>query len=212
MGQRTCSVEGCDKKHFARGWCKGHYTRWLKHGELQAHIPLAKKRWCSIKGCEAEVAGHGYCRHHYGRWKYWGDPLGGQKTLEQRFWEKVSKDGPGGCWLWTANLSGGGYGNFHLDGRERVAHRLAYEWLVGPIPEGLDLDHLCRVRRCVNPAHLEPVTRRENVLRSPIAIAAQHARKTHCPAGHEYTPENTYTYNGWRCCRRCRSRQTGSVS
>lgn len=71
------------------------------------------------------------------------------------------------CWLWTGYVAAGGYGEFHLAGRTRKAHRVAYELLVGPVPEGLDLDHLCRVRRCVNPEHLEPVTRQENLRRSP---------------------------------------------
>jgi hypothetical protein len=110
-----------------------------------------------------------------------------------------------GCWLWTGSRYTGGYGKFFAFGRERAAHRVSYEFFVGPIPEGLALDHLCRVRRCVNPDHLEPVTYRENTLRSPVAHAALNAAKTHCKHGHEFTPENTrITTGGRRSRRRCR--------
>ena len=74
----------------------------------------------------------------------------------------------------------------------------------GPIPEGLTLDHLCRVRACVNPAHLEPVTLRENTLRSPSAPTAINARKTECLRGHAFTPENTWVHRSRRCCRECK--------
>lgn len=93
---------------------------------------------------------------------------------EQRFWAKVNKTP--GCWLWTAATSKG-YGSFGMpDRRQRLAHRLSYELLVGPIPEGLVLDHLCRVRNCVNPAHLEPVTAAENTRRGLL--------RTRCHRGH----------------------------
>lgn len=89
-------------------------------------------------------------------------------SFEERFWSKVVRDDDGlKCWPWLASTVHG-YGQINRDGRPRMAHRVAYELLVGPIPEGLDLDHLCRTHCCVNPAHLEPVTRGENVRRSNI--------------------------------------------
>jgi hypothetical protein len=121
----------------------------------------------------------------------------------ERFWEKVRKTET--CWLWTGT-SVNGYGYFHL-GRERSknvsAHRWAYANANGPIPEGLEIDHLCRVRACVRPDHLEAVTRTVNIRRAPSA----NGKKTHCKRGHEFTPENTYlnTSGGRerRVCREC---------
>lgn len=127
------------------------------------------------------------------------------ETAEARFWRFVQKDA-GGCWNWTGVLFGG-YGRLFLRrGRAGVAraHRFSYELLVGPIPDGLDLDHLCRNRRCVNPAHLEPVTCGENVVRSPISRPGQQVRQTHCKRGHLFDAENTHvTPKGKRHCRAC---------
>jgi hypothetical protein len=121
------------------------------------------------------------------------------------FWSRVTKTDT--CWIWTGPLGRGGYGRAKFDGVTMYAHRFAYELLVGPIPEGLSLDHLCRARDCVNPEHLEPVTHRENCLRSagPTAI---NAAKTHCIRGHEFTPENTIVRaGGSRNCRECHNEQ-----
>ena len=113
-----------------------------------------------------------------------------------------------GCWHWTGSRDGAGYGRLSDPLRPKSgsmgAHRLSYEMFVGPIPEGLHIDHLCRVPRCVNPEHLEPVTQRENTLRG-IGQGALNARKTHCHRGHEYTPENTYHNRSglWRHCKTC---------
>lgn len=92
-----------------------------------------------------------------------------------------------------------GYGKTHGG---RVAHKFAYQYVIGLIPDGLTLDHLCTVRHCVNPAHLEPVTMKENLMRGN-GFGAKNARKTHCHRGHEFTPENTLTINGRRVCRPC---------
>lgn len=110
-----------------------------------------------------------------------------------------------GCWVWQLAIGGTGYGTITVNGRTMRAHRVYYARERGDIPEGLVLDHLCRNRRCVNPAHLEPVTDRENILRGE-GPPAQNARKTHCPRGHEFTPENTgYAQRGHRRERYCKT-------
>lgn len=109
------------------------------------------------------------------------------------------------CWLWMGRGWGRNceYGAFWLNGRDHVAHRVAYEMAKGPIPEGLHLDHLCRTPKCVNPDHLEPVTNRENILRGE-GITAVAFRKTHCDNGHPFDLTNTrFTSNGNRVCRAC---------
>jgi HNH endonuclease len=129
------------------------------------------------------------------------------------FWSKVDRSDIDGCWPWTACLDSYGYGQFGFSppGKNATvkAHRLAYTVLRGPVPPGQTLDHTCRVRHCVNPAHLEPVTRRENTMRSPIAPAAINAAKTHCHRGHPFNAENTHIAvwpDGFRrrVCRACR--------
>lgn len=109
-----------------------------------------------------------------------------------------------GCWIYTGALDRDGYATFSVYGVGTLkVHRLMYEARVGEIPDGLEIDHLCRVRSCVNPEHLEAVTRRENSLRSE-SFAAVNARKTHCIHGHEFTPENTYYRTPThRQCRQC---------
>lgn len=147
----------------------------------------------------------GWCNVHYRRWLRTGDPLLVKVIhgdVEARFWSKVDKNGPRGCWLWTGCLNDDGYGLLGIGGtRNRLAHRWSYERHVGPIPAGLELDHKCRVRSCVNHAHLEPVTRDENQRRG-----ATNGNKTECPQGHPYDDENTQ----WvlvRVCRACRTAQ-----
>lgn len=109
------------------------------------------------------------------------------------------------CWLWTASVKENGYAQYNANGKNWNAHRLVYLLSGRDIPAGLELDHLCRVRHCVNPEHLEPVTRAENVRRQAAYI-------TICPQGHVYTAENTYVYNGGRHCRACRATQSAAQS
>lgn len=120
--------------------------------------------------------------------------------IESRFWSRVNKTDS--CWLWTGGLNNTGYGVYKAYGKAYFSHRFSYELLVGPIPEGLVLDHLCRVITCVNPEHLEPVTQHENILRG-TGFSAIHAAKTHCSRGHEYSGNNTYSYRGSRYCKQC---------
>lgn len=125
--------------------------------------------------------------------------------LRERLLGKAVINRETGCWEWVGAKSVNGYGQFGIGGFRRIAHRVSYELLEGPIGDGLVLDHLCRVRHCINPAHLEPVTQRENLLRSPIALPTVLAAKTHCPAGHEYASENLRARQGkGRECRSCK--------
>ena len=137
------------------------------------------------------------------RWPY--------ETPQERFWAKVERQTQDACWIWM-RVKSRGYGRFWHKGRWEKAHRFAYELLVGPIPEGLTIDHLCRNRACVNPAHMETVDMRTNLLRGvgPSAIAA---KATHCPKGHPYDLLNTY-YNpsGHRRCRICHHQQQQNMS
>lgn len=133
-----------------------------------------------------------------------------------RFWSKVSPQGDGSyedCWLWAGSKNKSGYGAFAVGGKESgmsCAHRVAYELMVSEIPKGLQIDHLCRTPACVNPWHMEPVTPKVNSHRSR-SVAVNRARMlaiTHCPQGHEYTPENIQVKhlsngNKGRGCRAC---------
>lgn len=199
--------------------------------------PLAE---CTIEGCTSpvRVKSKGWCNKHYRRWVRTGDPLKvawERGNPEANFWAKVRRGSTDECWPWTGAISVDGYGVFVAPGY-RMAHRYAYTLLVGLIPDGAELDHLCHNkagcvlagrdcphRRCVNTAHLEPVTPTENRQRvnpvarrrGPLKIGTIQAAKTHCPRGHEYTAGNTYVdTRGSRNCRICareRSRQLGQT-
>lgn len=123
-----------------------------------------------------------------------------QTTARARIMQRTDRSG--NCWLWTGALDRHGYAAIKVDKRRHLAHRLAYELFVGPIPNGLVIDHTCRVRHCVNPDHLEPVTNRENLLRGE-GFAAKNTAKTHCPQRHPYDDANTIIRRGGR--RRCRT-------
>lgn len=185
MSKRTCSVNGCEQAPYVSGECRDHRPR------------------CKIPGCEKPERARGVCGAHYEQWRT--KPAGAIQpndliTPPERFWPKVNKTET--CWLWVGNINTKGYGMFGLNRGLVSAHRFAYVLLVGPIPEGLHIDHLCRVRHCVNPDHLEPVTPQENVRRGLHGVLRS---QTHCVNGHERTVENTYIHltRGNPVCREC---------
>lgn len=131
----------------------------------------------------------------------------GDSRADERFWARVSPCPMSGCWLWTGSENTKGYGKIIVNGRTSNAHRIAYCRLVGPVPAELDVDHKCRVRCCVNPAHLEPVTHRENMMRG-VGFASINARRIACHRGHRFTDENTRVRvradgSTHRECRQC---------
>lgn len=155
---------------------------------------------CRIADCERKAVGQQLCRRHYARFCRYGDPEAGGvfriRDVHERWLSLVEKTD--GCWLWQGGLNNKGYGMICVKGRKRGAHCVGYERYVGPIPAGLELDHLCRTPACVRPSHLEPVTHAENQRRAGAALTA--CRR----AGHPYDEENTYrTPQGERRCRKC---------
>jgi HNH endonuclease len=121
-------------------------------------------------------------------------------TMRERVFARLIIDQESGCLLWTGALTKG-YGVTSESGQNRYVHRVMYEWFVGPIPDGTEIDHLCRVKHCAAPAHLEAVTHAENAQRGEVRLV--NGTKTHCPHGHLYDEANTYLNKGKRSCRQC---------
>lgn len=178
----TCAIEGCGKKHLARGWCAMHYTRWREHGDPGVVTRGKNVGPCSVDGCVTEPASRGWCRAHYKRWANHGDPLGGAQrraTPEQSF--SVRTERRDGCLIWTGSTSGDGspYGRVWADGRMIGAHVFAYEQAYGPVPEGLVVDHRYHCSTlCCEPTHLRTATVQQN---NANASGAQSGRKHDLP-------------------------------
>lgn len=170
-------------------------------------------RICEIDQCADTVFARSWCQKHYARWRRYGDPhlvlrSRFDGTPEQRFWHYAHK-APSGHWIWLGQLAEVRpwvfYGRISVFGVQELAHRYAFELLKGAIPNGLEIDHLCRVTRCVNPLHLQAVPHRTNTIRGE-SPSARHAVKTHCPADHPYSGDNLYiTPTGNRKCRICKA-------
>lgn len=171
---RICIIEGCSSIQHSRGCCGAHYSRLKRYGDATFHPARRPKRVNPPRPMGAPV----------------------RNTIET-FWAQVEVTGA--CWLWTGGLTDEGYGYYWLSGRTYGAHTIAYKDLVSDVPAGMHLDHLCRIRNCVNPDHLEVVT---------PAVNSERANKprveaTHCNHGHEWTPENTLPLGESKRCRQC---------
>ena len=176
------------------------------------------KATCSIEGCERPAHCRGWCKNHYERWRLRGDP---EWTRPSAFPENLlsrMEPQPNGCIWFTGAQDTDGYGVITIGRKLHKAHRTAYEHFVGPIPEGMTIDHechnadetcpggvTCQHRRCVNVEHLAIKTRGENLVASPNTWGGRNARKTHCPQGHPYDEANTIiNARGARECRICK--------
>lgn len=176
--KRGCSLPNCTGEHVARGYCRLHWERWNRTGTTDP--PPPPREGCSVDGCDRPHFGRGWCELHYDRWRAQGDPMASLADLTpaERFWPKVDRSGgPNACWPWLKATDDDGYGAFSIGPQSVIAHRFAYEDLVGPIPDGLTIDHLCRFTGCQNPVHMEPVTFAENARRAIAARMAEAAAR-----------------------------------
>jgi HNH endonuclease len=186
---------------------------------------------CAVKECGNPRQKREWCTKHYQRWRKHGDPIGFPKpTVSERFWSKVNRHGPvpphrsdlGECWLWTRGRSQGNrYGSFYPGpdktrrGHSVPAHAWAWEEANGPMPDGLEPDHLCRVTLCVRPSHLEAVTHKENMARSQGSIWQLRRERTHCAKGHSfdaviYGSNGEFLRRSCLTCKRKTARETAA--
>ena len=161
----------CEEPAKSKNLCAKHYARWLRNG--------ADRPTCFVGGCGQPRYSKGFCMTHYQRMRKTGITDLVRSSTEERFWKYVAISADEECWLWTGAHQTLGYGLFWGDGERLPAHRYSWELANGrKIPSGHHIDHLCRTPACVNPAHLEPVTPRENTRRAYAAIEAD---LPHCP-------------------------------
>src|SRR5699024_9385572 len=162
---KTCSIENCGKNIVARGWCVKHYYRWKRNGDPERLVSSDYPDTCSVDNCDRKFYAHNLCQKHYGRLRGSGD-MNNQargprpKTAEEFFSMYAQPDN--GCLTWSGNRVRSGYGVILVDKKRRRAHRYAWERVNGPIPDGMQVDHICWNRACVEISHLRLVTNKQN--------------------------------------------------
>lgn len=171
MTLKECSIDGCQKPARARTWCDMHYARWRTHGDPHAVAWEVHRRpedgLCGLDGCDKPYYFSGVCAGHYSRRVRKGDQAS-TAPLESRHYDPergfAARTEPrGDCLVWVGWLTSQGYGKFKTGGKHVAAHRYAWERVNGPIPEGMQIDHICHNPACVKAEHLRPATQPENV-------------------------------------------------
>lgn len=206
---RICSIDGCDRKHYARSWCTLHYSRWRQHGTPDYEPPAPKYLSAPstapdpLRSPKTGIDFRPEVPH-----KLTPELIAQFESLPERFKTKVAFGE--GCWEWTA-YTYKGYGKYGRGGRGAgvaSAHRWIYEYINGPLDTGQDVDHLCRNRKCVRPDHLEPCTRQQNLQRGR---ASNHSG--YCRSGrHEWIDSNIVQDGRWKRCRPCRDEREAERS
>ena len=168
MENSTCSVDGCGRPRRTLGYCNTHYQRLRTHGDVRADIPVRPFNpgsICKVADCDEKADAQGFCPPHYRRWKKHDDPLAGRlgvgRSIEERL-TYFSCLAESGCIEWTGALRADGYGQLYVEGKMELAHRLSYQSVHGALDSSLEIDHICRNRKCINPEHLRQVDRSTN--------------------------------------------------
>lgn len=163
MLPKICSIPECGRTdRIVRGWCRKHYGRWERTGDPMGSAPKASDFKCSIHACDNPGRAKGLCETHYKRQYKHGDPHANfrDRPPSERFFSYVKKTDE--CWEWQGYINHGGYAQFYFEGQQRPAHRVSFSINVGPIPDGMEIDHICRNRSCVRPSHLRATTPKQN--------------------------------------------------